>query len=605
MRSPKDMKTIQIELTNACIHSCSNCTRMCGHHKKNFFMDWHTFKRAVDSLEGFEGTVGIMGGEPTLHPEFERFVMYVNEKFGVPKKDNALIKPTNTFMRTLLLETREKYKEYNATNEKNQVRIKGPGLWSSLCGNYYKHYELIQDVFEYQCLNDHQNISYHQPVMVTRKELGIEDEEWFKLRDACWIQNTWSASITPKGAFFCEIAAALDMLFDGPGGWPIEKDWWKREPKDFTEQLHWCELCGIALDTKSRNANEEIDDISPKMYEKIKSIDSPKVKQGKINIYSESEESIKQNGELDKIRKGKYTDSDFNRLSDKNTNIYPKGFNGIVFYNKEIPYESLLSNINNNLSQLDSMVVIVNDDNVYAELGTKLSKKKDSAFVVNSNSYGKAINRAFSYFNKQYFTLILSPNIILNNNFKDYLSKFVINPGTLHYNIFSNNQESGLNLISLSDILETNLVLLFNTNSYALKLAGYDGINKCNDLNEFKNLWSDKKQIVFDDKMFESNDKEIEIVPNECYVVYGTGEGGKKVTEAVNNIGSTIRYYCDSNEEKWGKEFLGKKIISPNELLEKRKEYDRIIIASIALIEIRNTLLQLGFTNEDFVSPLL
>jgi hypothetical protein len=31
-------------------------------------MDFETFKKAVDSLEGFDGMVGVMGGEPTLHP---------------------------------------------------------------------------------------------------------------------------------------------------------------------------------------------------------------------------------------------------------------------------------------------------------------------------------------------------------------------------------------------------------------------------------------------------------------------------------------------------------------------------------------------------------
>ena len=34
----------------------------------------------------------------------------------------------------------------------------------------------------------------------------------------------WSASITPKGAFR-EVAASLDYLLDGPGGYPIEKGW--------------------------------------------------------------------------------------------------------------------------------------------------------------------------------------------------------------------------------------------------------------------------------------------------------------------------------------------------------------------------------------------
>ena len=80
MKSPKDMRVIQIDITNACPHRCSNCTRFCGHHEKSFFMDFDTFKRAVDSMEGFVGIVGMMGGEPTLHPEFERFARYLDSK---------------------------------------------------------------------------------------------------------------------------------------------------------------------------------------------------------------------------------------------------------------------------------------------------------------------------------------------------------------------------------------------------------------------------------------------------------------------------------------------------------------------------------------------
>ena len=80
MKPIYEFQTIQVELTNACVHECSNCTRFCGHHKKNFFMDWDTFKKAIDSLENWPRCIGIMGGEPTLHPEFERFVKYASEK---------------------------------------------------------------------------------------------------------------------------------------------------------------------------------------------------------------------------------------------------------------------------------------------------------------------------------------------------------------------------------------------------------------------------------------------------------------------------------------------------------------------------------------------
>ena len=101
MRSPADMQTIQIDITNACNLACSNCTRFCGNHKKTFFMDFDTFKRAVDSLEGYNGVTGVMGGEPTLHPEFERFVLYIREKYGERKETNRMIYPQREFIKEI------------------------------------------------------------------------------------------------------------------------------------------------------------------------------------------------------------------------------------------------------------------------------------------------------------------------------------------------------------------------------------------------------------------------------------------------------------------------------------------------------------------------
>lgn len=273
MKSPADMKIIQIELTNACSKRCANCTRFCGHHTEPFFMDFETFKKAVDSMEGFEGIVGIMGGEPTIHPEFERFVKYFRDHFGYDDHSTVCYGPTSDFIGHILSNV------YNV-NLSNQR-----GLWTSVGAKYAEHFELIQDTFGYQLVNDHTSPSMHETLMATRKELGIPDEEWFKLRDACWIQNLWSASITPKGAFFCEIAASMDATLGGPGGWPIEPGWWKRTPADFADQLHWCEMCSAALPMPSRNANEETDDVSPFWLQKLAEINSPKLKKGLVNSF--------------------------------------------------------------------------------------------------------------------------------------------------------------------------------------------------------------------------------------------------------------------------------------------------------------------------------
>ena len=57
-----------------------------------------------------------------------------------------------------------------------------------------------------------------------------------------------SASITPKGAFFCEVAGAIDLATNGPGGWPLEKGWWKKTVEDYTTQKNYsCLKCSAAM----------------------------------------------------------------------------------------------------------------------------------------------------------------------------------------------------------------------------------------------------------------------------------------------------------------------------------------------------------------------
>lgn len=325
MRSPKDMRIIQIDITNACVHECSNCIRFCGHHKQAYFMEWEMFKKSVDSLVGFGKCVGIMGGEPTLHPQFERFVEYVSEKYPSKYEIPASVNPLKSFPRYI--------HDKNYFLDECLNNRKGPGLWTSVSNQYYKYYELIQDKFSFQNINDHDNPTLHQPILVSRKEIGITDEEWIPMRDNCICQNLWSASITPKGAFFCEVAGALDMLFHGPGGWKVEPGWWKREPKDFGEQLNWCEICGGALFNKGRLSNEEIDDVSPMLYEKLIEVESPKLKRGKVVLLNTNtyDEGIEMPNTVNR-----YLTDHAKRVSNHNKAIYPRNVDKIVLSESQL-----------------------------------------------------------------------------------------------------------------------------------------------------------------------------------------------------------------------------------------------------------------------------
>lgn len=242
------MKIIQIDVTNACPNRCSNCTRFSGHHAKPFFMELDFYKKAVDSLADFPGMVGMIGGEPLLHPRFSEMLDYLETR--IPKERR--------------------------------------GLWSTLPPNHAaKHGERIKEVFGHLFCNDH-SISdiLHQPILVAASELVPDKQRMWELIDECWVQTLWSATITPKGAFFCEVAGSFDMLFDGPGGWPVEPGWWKREPHQFGEQKgRWCHRCGCAVPLRRRSSAESIDDVGPVNLNELRLLGSPKIRKGLYELY--------------------------------------------------------------------------------------------------------------------------------------------------------------------------------------------------------------------------------------------------------------------------------------------------------------------------------
>ena len=248
MRSLVDMDTIQIEITNACRNKCSNCTRFCGHIDKPFYMDLDTFKKAVDSLEGYPKMIGIQGGEPLLHPAFETFCKYLQTKF----------------------------------DKKKLV------LWSTFPRGMEKYREIICDTFYHIFLNDHTRPDiYHHPCLVAVEEVLTDKNIMWHNINHCWAQESWSASINPKGAFFCEMAASFAMLWDEEGGWPVEKDWFHKIPKDFTSQMEqYCPRCGFGIQALTlRSSAENIDDISPKNYERLKN-SSKKIADGKYKLHN-------------------------------------------------------------------------------------------------------------------------------------------------------------------------------------------------------------------------------------------------------------------------------------------------------------------------------
>lgn len=241
--------TIQIWVTRACDRSCPNCTQGSNlkpyRDKSHMFMSLDNFETAVRSLEDYFGVVGIFGGNPVLHPQFDTLCEILSSYIHKSQR----------------------------------------GVW---CNNPLGKGRLLREVFNpsYSNLNVHGNAaaydefvrdwpeshpfglspSTHAPVHGSMLDLGTtEGERWRRIAN-CDLNQRWSALIgqfrgEPR-AWFCEIAGSQSMLWQEDERYPDtgmypEPGWWKRSMQEFAEQArHHCHRCLVPLKGKGSMDND-------------------------------------------------------------------------------------------------------------------------------------------------------------------------------------------------------------------------------------------------------------------------------------------------------------------------------------------------------------
>jgi len=260
MIPPSKQWAIQIDVTNRCSRACSNCTRSLAHVTDPFDMSVGEFERALDALKDFPSkseasaqnggvkVVGVIGGEPVMHPQFNTLVDLMTEH--IPARENR-------------------------------------GLWTTQLIDAEQRAK-----FGYINFNPHSPPSRHHPILVAIKDVITDFSRMWRCIDQCPYQTTWSSSITPKGFFFCEVAAALDMVFQGPGGLPVEPGVWQEPLGAFSGQMErWCPRCSGAIPLskdRARPDNEKWDDISESNLKELRAIGSPRVASGRYTVFDAS-----------------------------------------------------------------------------------------------------------------------------------------------------------------------------------------------------------------------------------------------------------------------------------------------------------------------------
>lgn len=239
-------RVLQIKVTNACDLDCQNCSVAVGiarKLKRIFRMTPDQFRTSLRSLRGFPGVIGMFGGNPCIHPEFE----------------------------TLCEIFREEIQDQNQR-----------GLWTN---RLFGHGDACRKTFgPYSNLNVHgsqeawdeirrdwpeaapipsglESPSWHGPIFGAMTDIGIAESEMWGLVAKCYVNQTWSAEITVVNgelrAYFCEIAATMaELEGDGALGHGVLPGWWRGEMPEFAQQVRaYCTRCLVPMNPRKIRAD--------------------------------------------------------------------------------------------------------------------------------------------------------------------------------------------------------------------------------------------------------------------------------------------------------------------------------------------------------------
>lgn len=257
---------IQIWVTRACDKACFGCTQGSNLGGRPGMITLEQFHIACRSLRGYFGVVGIFGGNPAIHPQFEELCRiarsyFPQEQLGLwcnhPRGKGRIMRETfNPSVSNLNVHMdREAYDEF----KRDWPESRPVGLDRD--SRHSPPFVAMKDMDELQ-LPDGRIVP------------NTEENRW-ELISGCDINRCWSALVGVfRGqvrAWFCEIAAAQSMLHehdpDYPDtGIPIDVEglvdttaennqgyrtkslWWKLPMESFAGQVRkHCHDCGIPL----------------------------------------------------------------------------------------------------------------------------------------------------------------------------------------------------------------------------------------------------------------------------------------------------------------------------------------------------------------------
>jgi len=259
LKAPSDHREVwrggvlQIMVTRACDLSCVGCTQGSNLAGKPVMMTPQQFDWACESLRGYTGVVGVFGGNPCLHPDFDELCSILSYHF--PKEQRGLWSNNLMGKGEVCAETFNPEVSNLNVHGKEDAFLEMMRTWPDS-----KPKGLMD--------------SRHAPPFVALKDLEdlTDGERWGPIED-CDVNRYWSALI---GVFrgnlrgwFCELAGAQSMLHEKESDYPdtgvkVVPGWWKEPIETFERQVRkHCLECGIPLKARGDLSQGTLEEVSP------------------------------------------------------------------------------------------------------------------------------------------------------------------------------------------------------------------------------------------------------------------------------------------------------------------------------------------------------
>jgi hypothetical protein len=308
---------VQIWVTRACDKSCFSCTQGSNLAGKPGFITVEQFDQACLSLEGYWGVVGMFGGNPCIHPEFDKLCEVLRRR--VPFEQRGL------WSNNLLGKGRTARETFNPAVSNLNVHLDRAAFeemrrdWPEAmpCGlssdsRHSPTMAAMKDLLKVACPNcrrkeavDHyESIGGVDPDCEKCGGTGVVPNEsriW-ELISGCDINQHWSAMVGVfRGqlrAWFCEIAGAQAMLHqhedDYPdtgvglhyydnnrycsiGGAAYLNNWWQLPMEKFADQVRkHCFDCGVPLRGHGQLSQDQDPEAAEQVSEAHKKVYRPK-----------------------------------------------------------------------------------------------------------------------------------------------------------------------------------------------------------------------------------------------------------------------------------------------------------------------------------------